>query len=211
MRNLALVVLLAALTPYASAQRRMSPTHFVSSRPGGHSRQFAYPAPFFSDYLDSYAQFNSGYPGASQPALIILQAPPANPDPTPAPPVEPLLIELQGGRYIRVTGEEAAGAQMIDQEPGPAPKPAGSSTPAIPSQNLAPAVLVFRDGHREEVSAYTIADGVLFAQGNYYKDGSWSRKIDLASLNLPETIEASRSRGVQFRLPAAPNEVVTRP
>jgi hypothetical protein len=30
-------------------------------------------------------------------------------------------------------------------------------------------------------------------------------------LNLPETIEVSHSRGVQFRLPTAPNEVVTRP
>ncbi len=81
----------------------------------------------------------------------------------------------------------------------------------IPSQDLVPAVVVFRDGHREEVAAYTITDGVLYAQGNYYTDGSWNRKIDLSSLNLPETIEASRSRGVHFRLPAAPNEVVTRP
>ena len=72
-------------------------------------------------------------------------------------------------------------------------------------------VLVFRDGHREEVSAYTIVDSILYAQGNYYTDGSWSRRIDVSSLNLPETIEASRSRGVHFRVPTAANEVVTRP
>jgi len=203
-RKLAPVVLLAALMPHASAQRP-SPSHFVSSRPSAHSRQFLYPL-FFSDSLDS------PFAVASQPALIVLQAPPANPEPTPAPPpAEPLLIELNGGHYIRVSGEQPAGAEMSDQDPSPSRKPVGSSTPAIPSQDLTPAVLVFRDGHREEVASYTIADNVLYAQGNYYADGSWNRKIDLSWLNLPETIEASRSRGVNLRLPTAPNEVVTRP
>jgi len=209
-RKLVPVVLLAGLMPYASAQRPISPPHFVSSPRSAHSRPFLYPLMFFSDSFDSEAQFRERYSVAPQPAVIVLQAPPTNPQPVP-PPAQPLLIELKGGRYIRVSGEEPDGAGKIDQEPGPALKPVGSSSPAIPSLDLAPAVLVFRDGHREEVAAYTIADSVLYAQGNYYTDGSWNRKIDLSSLNLPETIEASRSRGVHFRLPAAPNEVVTRP
>jgi len=204
--RLVVLVLLAGLMPQASAQKLMSRPRFVSSRPGAHSGSFLYPPMFFSNFLDS------GYPVASQPPVIFLQAPPANPAPEPLPPPrQSLLIELRGDRYIRVSSEEPARTGVNDQGPGPALKPVGSSTLRIPSQDLAPAVLVFRDGHREEVTAYTIADSVLYAQGNYYTDGSWNRKIDLSSLNLPETIEASRTRGVHFRLPTAPNEVVTRP
>jgi hypothetical protein len=207
-RKLALVVLLAALMPYATAQRPMSPPHFASSPHSAHAHPFPYPLVFFADSFDYEAQSRPLV--ASQPPVVVMQAPQETPEPLP-PPAQPLLIELQGGQYIRVNDEEPAAAEMLDQVYGPALKPGGSSTPAIPSQNLAPAVLVFRDGHREEVGAYTITDGVLYAQGNYYTDGSWNKKIDLSSLNLPDTIEASRSRGVHFRLPAAPNEVVTRP
>jgi hypothetical protein len=207
-RKLALVVLLAALMPCASAQRPISPPHFASPQHRPHARPFPYPLVFFADSFDYEAQSRPLV--ASQPPIVVMQAPQETPEPLP-PPAQPLLIELQGGRYIRVNDEEPAAAEMLDQESSPALKPGGSSTPAIPSESLAPAVLVFRDGHREEVGAYTITDGVLYAQGNYYTDGSWNRKIDLSSLNLPATIEASRSRGVHFLLPTAPNEVVTRP
>jgi hypothetical protein len=206
--KLALVVLLAAVMPYASAQRPMSPPHFVSSPHSTHTRSFPYPVIFFADSFDYEAQSRPLI--ASQPAFVVMPAPQERPEPLP-PPAQPLLIELQGGQYIRVSGEESAAAEMIDHEPGPALKPVRSPTTAIPSQDLVPVVLVFRDGHREEVSAYTIVDSILYAQGNYYTDGSWSRRIDVSSLNLPETIEASRSRGVHFRLPTAANEVVTRP
>jgi hypothetical protein len=209
-RKLALVVLLAALMPCASAQRPISPPHFASPQHRPHARPFPYPLVFFADSFDYEAQSRPLV--ASQPPIVVMQAPQETPEPLPLP-AQPLLIELQGGHYIRVNDndEEPAAAEMLDQDSSPALKPSGSSTPAIPSQSLAPAVLVFRDGHREEVGAYTITDGVLYAQGNYYTDGSWNRKIDLSSLNLPATIEASRSRGVHFLLPTAPNEVVTRP
>src|SRR5579864_2214579 len=186
----------------------MPPPHFASSTHGAHARPFPYPLVFFADSFDYEAQ--SRPLAAYQPPVVVMQAPKETPEPL-SPPAQPLLIELRGGQYIRVSGEEPSAAEMLHQESGPALMPGGSSTPAIPSQNLAPAILVFRDGHHEEVTAYTITDGVLYAQGNYYTDGSWNRKIDLSSLNLPETIEASRSRGVRFRLPTAANEVVTRP
>src|SRR5208283_41305 len=136
-----------------SAQKRMAPSGFGSSRPSAHSRPFPYTIPFLSDYFDS------GYSVPMQPTVIVLQSPQANREPKPAQtptPVNPLLIELKGGRYIRVSSEDAAGTDTPDHEPGPTRKPDGSSAPA-PSQDLAPAVLVFRDGHREEVAAYTIA------------------------------------------------------
>jgi len=76
---------------------------------------------------------------------------------------------------------------------------------------LPPAVLIFRDGHREEVGDYTIADGFLYARGDYYTDGYWNRKIDLSTLNLNQTLQANADRSVKFVLPSSSNEVITRP
>ena len=70
---------------------------------------------------------------------------------------------------------------------------------------------MFRDGHREEVSDYTIADGNLYTHDDYYTNGSWNRKIELSSLNLLETVRSNQSRNVRFRLPSSPNEVIVRP
>jgi hypothetical protein len=221
MRKLLLITLLAA-TPCINAQRMVSgsPRFAGSHNPGSQARSFFYPLAFsdlfYSDYLSS-----TGYPVASQPPVILLQAPPAA-APAPErsyPPTEPLMIELQGDRYVQVSGQEMSGTQMIDSEsvdampdaPRRQPRSSGSTVSAIAAQDLAPAVLVFRDGHREELSGYTIAEGVLYTYGDYYANGSWNRKIELSSLNLPETVKSNQSRGVKFQLPAAPNEVIVRP
>ena len=103
---------------------------------------------------------------------------------------------------------------MIDPAPESPKTSASQSTAAI--RGVAPpviasALLVFRDGHREEVSDYTIAQGILHASSDYYTNGSWNKKIELSSLNLPETIKSNQSRGLRFQLPSAPNEVVVGP
>jgi hypothetical protein len=136
---------------------------------------------------------------------------------------DPLMIELQNGRYVHVTRAAVDGeAFPLTLEPSRSPTkaaptkaaPTKSAAPAItasPSQPLPPAVLIFHDGHREEVRDYTIADGILYARGDYYTDGYWNKKIDLATLNVPETMQANTNRNVRFALPASPNEVITRP
>jgi hypothetical protein len=129
------------------------------------------------------------------------------------------MIELHGDRYVQVSGPESSGVEMIppekfDAAPNPAlrsPGPSGTVIRRVAAPELPPAILVFRDGHREETSDYTIADGVLYARGDYYTNGSWNRKIELSSLNLPETIKSNQSRGVRFQLPSSPNEVIVRP
>jgi hypothetical protein len=216
MRRILLVTLLAALAPCASAQRMgfASPRSASGFSRGGHPRASFYPvgfySPFYSDYLSS-----TGYPAASQPPLIILQSPPPAPAPDNfSPPAQPLMIELQGDRYVRVSGSETSGTEMIDRMPDPSPRSEPTSRAAIhavAAPQLPPAVLVFRDGHREELSEYTITGGVLYTSGDYYANGSWTRKIDLSSLNLPDTIKSNQSRGVRFQLPASPNEVIVRP
>jgi hypothetical protein len=76
---------------------------------------------------------------------------------------------------------------------------------------VSPIVLVFRDGHSQEVSAYTIADGVLYAASDYATTGEWTQAIELAVLNVPETVAANSNRGLHFHLPTAPNEVIVGP
>jgi hypothetical protein len=222
MRPLLLIALLVLLTPFVSAQRMVSvPPHFAAGfHRSGHPRAFLYPLgfsdPFYSDYLSS-----TGYPVASQPPVVVVQAPPvtAPPDRFPSP-AQPLMIELQGDRYVRVSGPETSGAEMIEpvrigqmqDAPGVERRPSGAAIVRADAKELAPAVLIFRDGHREEASDYTIADGILYTSGDpYATGGSWNRKIELSSLNLPETVDTNRSRGVRFQLPTAPNEVIVRP
>jgi hypothetical protein len=184
--------------------------------------------PFFGDSFNPDDIYSSGYPVASEPPPFLMQAmrdmagsaanpmaqvisPPANHQPAAN---DPLMIELQNGRYVRVDNSGANGdALPLNLTPNRARS--SSTTPTItasaPSRTLPPAVLVFHDGHSEEVRDYTIADGMLYARGDYYTDGYWNKKIDLATLNVAETMQANASRSVKFTLPSSPNEVITRP
>jgi len=215
MRRLLLITLLATLAPCVNAQRMgVASPHLAArfnraGRPHGFFYPLAYSDPFYADYLSS-----TGYPVASQPPMIILQSAPAGEPERSAPPAQPLMIELQGDRYVRVSGPETSGAELIDRMPDGSPRPERPpSAPihAVAPPELPPAVLVFRDGHREEASEYTIADGILYTRGDYYTTGSWNRKIELSSLNLPETVKSNQSRGAKFQLPSSPNEVIVRP
>ena len=228
MRAPLLIALLAAVAPFTHAQRMVPacPRFAPGSNRGAHARSFFYPLtfsdPIYSDYLSS-----TGYPVASQPSVIVFETSPAA---TPVPertPAEPLIIELQGDRYVRVSGEQTSETgsetesktKMIDPRPDPPRRQqqsAGGATHAVAARELASTVLVFRDGHREEVSDYTIADGVLYTRSDFYTPGFYSpgssnRKIDLSSLDLSETLQSNQSRGVRFQLPQAPNEVIVGP
>jgi hypothetical protein len=80
-----------------------------------------------------------------------------------------------------------------------------------PPRELPPAILVFHDGRREEVSDYTIMSGTIYSKADYWTTGSWSRKIQIADLDVPATLRLNQERGVKFVLPSSPNEVVVRP
>ena len=137
---------------------------------------------------------------------------------------EPLMIELQNGAYVRVRNSPA------DREALPLP-PSSSNTTSSASTTksglrtktnvrpepgstigvtLPPVVLVFSDGHSEQVQDYTIADGALYVRGDFYKDGYWSKQIRLTSLNLPQTVQANADRNIKFVLPSSSNEVIAR-
>ena len=186
------------------------------------------PFPFFGDSFDPDDIYSTGYPVASQPPPYLLQAlsqmtgpavnnigqamsSPSINEPSSS---QPLMIELQNGHYVRVNNTVANGDALALDPPLSRARsiPSVASTNSAPqTQPLPPAVLVFRDGHREEVRDYTIADGILYARGDYYTDGYWNKKINLIALNVPETMQANATRNVKFVLPSSPNEVITRP
>ncbi|HTM87352.1 MAG TPA: hypothetical protein VL155_04065 [Terriglobales bacterium] len=116
-------------------------------------------------------------------------------------PASPLLIELQGNRFVRLTGNDVN------------PPVTGGTVQlaAREGDQLPPVVLIFRDGHRQDVSSYSIIGPALYVSGSYWTNGYWTEKILLADLNLPATMSANQERGVNFALPSAPNQVITRP
>lgn len=162
------------------------------------------------------------YPSAydSSPSVVVVQAPSAPPErssaqidePKSAP---PLLIEWQGDRYVRRTSSTAPSSSTTQPdyvaEAKPIPNEKHPSATAPARAEMPPAIFVFRDGHREESSDYSIISGVIYARGDYWTSGSWSKQIPIAELDLPATLRANQERGVAFRLPSAPNEIVTRP
>jgi hypothetical protein len=170
----------------------------------------------YSDY-PVYADYPSGWAGQPPQPLVIVQS--ASSPPPSAPPSEPLLIVWQGDRYVRYGGRATANTVRVGENYSESVASAGrsqsaalSSAPApVDQPQLPPAVLVFRDGHREQVEDYVIASGKLYVRGEYWRDGYWTRTVELAALDLPRTLSTNRENGVNFVLPAAPNMVVTRP
>jgi hypothetical protein len=184
----------------------------------GRGRHQPFPASF---YLGTPFWADDFYSNGEQaPQVYVIQAPPA-PQQRSAfeepKPIVPVMIELQGDRYVRhATGEvsnsQSGSASVASSATGAVSSKASAAMSASPTPvDGPPSVFVFRDGHREESSDYSIISGVIYSRGDYWSSGSWSKQILIADLDLPATMQANRERGVRFRLPNAPNEVITRP
>jgi len=124
------------------------------------------------------------------------------------------MIELQGNRYVRFGGSQQSAERGMNAAPDYAADQAGNSLqvtqhPVRPE--LSPTILIFRDGHREQVPEYAIVGSTIYASADYWQNGHWTKNIQLSALDIPATIQANHQAGVRFTLPAAPNEVVTRP
>ena len=126
-------------------------------------------------------------------------------------PADSVVMELRGDHWVRLT---STGPVEVVGKVSPAGAPAGSlsafdATPA--ASPLPAAVLVFRDGHREEVAKYTIVGGIIYLKADYWTTGSWTRKIRVTDLDVPTTLKANNDRGAKFTLPSRPSEVILRP
>ncbi len=170
-------------------------------------------------YLYPDSDYDSGEV-SQQPQMVVVQASAPAPSPAPPAPRESLLIEWQGDHFVRTTStRDSAGALIAtdysEKSSAPlsaiAPPVAAPKGAALPPRELPPAVLVFRDGHKDEVSDYTIMNGTIYSKADYWTTGSWTRRIQIADLDVPATVKLNQERGLKFRLPASSNEVVTRP
>jgi hypothetical protein len=164
-----------------------------------------------SGFVPFYSDYNSE-PGVSElpsPQIIVMQsAHPAPPAPLAKPP-ESLVLELQANHWVRITnyGQSEAGRQASDLQPD-----ATRRTPEPESATQLPrAVLVFRDGHKEEIGKYTIMGTTVYTSADYWSSGSWTRKVQIAELDVPATLKLNQERGAKFSLPSGPNEVMIRP
>jgi hypothetical protein len=206
--------MLTNFVPHAVAQRGGGHSGFGHSvnvsfgrRPYSHSYDrgaIFLGDPFYGDYPVAPVTIPPQYV-VTQPTTTIEAAPEAK--------SEPLMIELQGNRYVRFGGTQQSAGQGMNSAPdyagGQANSLAITQRPA--QRELAPTVLIFRDGHREQIPEYAIVGSTLYATGNYWQSGQWTKNIQLSALDIPATIQANHASGVNFMLPSAQNEVVTRP
>jgi hypothetical protein len=76
------------------------------------------------------------------------------------------------------------------------PRQAQPQAPPAPAEEQDPTLLVFRDGHKQEVRNYAIVGQMLW---DFSAKGT--RKIPLADLDLDTTRKLNDERGVEFVLP----------
>jgi hypothetical protein len=134
------------------------------------------------------------------------------PDTSPRDRLSPLLIELEGDRYVRHGGLAQSAQSGVSREPRTTPTSTPDYSARGESSDLTPTMLIFRDGHREQVPDYAIVGRVIYAHGDLDGEPGYGLKnIRVSELDIPATIRANRENGVSFTLPSGPDEVVTRP
>ncbi len=100
-----------------------------------------------------------------------------------------IVAEQPGARYPSNDPELADAPPLQVQPPQPEQSTAHEAKPNEPS------VLVFRDGHQQEVSNYAIMGQTV------YVFDKRTQKIALADLDVPATIKANDDRGLEFKIP----------
>jgi len=160
---------------------------------------------FYSDY--------DSEPGIIEvpPPEIVQTVQPASPARVRNPP-ESLVLELQGDHWVRITnyGQSQMDGQPESERASNLPS-ARRIQAAEPPSELPPAVLVFRDGHTEEIRKYMIVGTTIYTGADYWSSGSWTQKVQIAELDVPATLKLNQERGAKFSLPSGPNEVMIRP
>ncbi|MGH9774743.1 MAG: hypothetical protein ACRD50_07325 [Candidatus Acidiferrales bacterium] len=174
-------------------------------------RGFFYGSGFYP-YYDSDYEYEPVMAELPPPQAVVTPPPPP---PVAAAPVEPVILEEHDGQWVRIPNGSQMSVAAQSPQPG-SPRASRSrrgiavTKEAAQPLELPPAMLVFRDGHQEEVAKYMIQGDALYTPADYWKTGSWTRKIPMADLDLPASLKLNAERGANFSLPSAPNEVVVR-
>jgi hypothetical protein len=166
--------------------------------------------PWFDYYNDDYDS-NNEPPEVSR--NVVMEPAPKVTVAAATKPAESLVLENRGGQWVRIPSASQMPVAQENAEPqGPSSGPGTTSSKATPAppDKLPPAVLVFRDGHEEQVARYVVQGNTLYASADYLSTGSWTRRIPLAELNVPATVNLNAAQGGAFPLPGRPNEVIVR-
>lgn len=103
---------------------------------------------------------------------------------------------MPGGEYARpMPPPERDYRAEINREPA-----AEERAPQEPVADEPATVLVFKDGHQQEIANYAIIGSTLYD----LSEGK-SKKVALAELDLSATVKQNDDRGVEFKLPVATN------
>jgi hypothetical protein len=175
----------AGATPIHAAGTFAPGHHFVAgpSAPVVHQREhrsayprygygygYVYGVPYYVPYDNSYEQSDNGE-GYEQPA----------PEPQENR-VGPTIFEHNGQ-------VSSARSEVMEREE---PRPEYAEQTAAP---LPATILIFRDGHQQEIESYAIAGAKLIVLGER------PQKIQLTDLDLDATAKVNDDRGVDFKLP----------
>jgi hypothetical protein len=162
--------------------------HFAySNRPyrgAGYSRGgWAYAAPYYYVPFGDYG-YDYDYVGGADP----YSGPPAGPsDPT-----LHIIVEQPPVQSYRSAADDAEAAVT-------APRPPVVPEQTVPLREAKPAqptVLVFRDGHQQEVTNYAIMGQTVYVLDDRIQ------KIPLTNLDVSATVKANDDRGLEFKIPA---------
>jgi len=110
---------------------------------------------------------------------------------------------------LHMVVEQPPASPYSEDAPDPqayAPPMRVTEPPAPPPADVKPGdptVLVFRNGHQQEVINYAIMGDSLYV----FDEGR--KKIALADLDIPATIKANDDRGQEFRMPPSPTKKKT--
>lgn len=119
-------------------------------------------------------------------------------------PVYPLMYSDDPGNYASAYGDPTAGVDpraYAVRSASPTESNAATSAPLPAAADPRPertTMLVFQDGHRQEVGNYAIVGDKL-----YDLQAGGRRTIPLSALDLPATRQLNEDRGTDFVLPPA--------
>jgi hypothetical protein len=187
---------------------------------GGHSVRVqrgrrGYPGywygPNYYPYYDSYSDGGEQVADEGPAPYVVQGAAPASPA-VASKQSESVVMELRGDHWVRLTSYGVM--EVAGQASAPQSERVGSTAALVRTEApaaLPPAVLVFRDGHQEDIAKYTIVGPTIFLKADYWSSGSWTRKVQISDLNVAATLKANQDRGAKFSLPSRPGEVMMRP
>ena len=127
-------------------------------------------------YWPYYGYYGWGYPYDAYPADAYQQ------------PTQPVVVVVDPK-----SGDDRYGDHSIDEQRSSQVR---SQAPSAPAQEQDPMVLVFRDGHKQEIRNYAIVGQMLWDFG-----AKGTHKIPLSDLDLETTRKLNDERGVDFVLP----------